>query len=108
MADPSDLPFVDESLEDAGRRVAEVAERCWRERSSGGHVVVVGHQDPIESARRLLTGRDLADFNAAKPAHASVITLGQSFFGKPIKFTIAPGFNPSWYRRVGQPIELAE
>ncbi len=40
--------------------------------------------------------------------NASVITLGSSFFGKPIKFTLAPGYNPPWYRRVGQPIELAE
>lgn len=73
--DPSDLPFAPESLEAAGRRVAACAERAWSDPPGEGHVVVVSHQDPIEAARRLLTGRDLSSFNAAKPAHASVITL---------------------------------
>lgn len=40
--------------------------------------------------------------------NASVITLGTSFFGKPIRFRLAPGYNPPWYRSVGTPIQLAE
>ncbi len=75
LADPSDLPFAAESLRAAGERVVAAALRAWRRRGGSGHVVVVSHQDPIEAARRLLSGRDLTSFNAHKPAHATVITL---------------------------------
>lgn len=75
QSDPSDLPFAPESLAVAGRRIATCAEQAWADRPVPGHVVVVSHQDPIEAARRILTGRDLFDFHANKPAHASVITL---------------------------------
>ncbi len=75
LAHPADLPFSPEPLAIAGRRVAAAATRAWEQRGPSGHVVVVGHQDPIEAGRRTLTGRGLDDFNSAKPAHASVITL---------------------------------
>tara|TARA_R110002049_G_scaffold69250_1_gene179417 strand:+ start:178 stop:654 length:477 start_codon:yes stop_codon:yes gene_type:complete len=38
----------------------------------------------------------------------SVLELGSSFFGRPVRFVTAPGWNPSWYSRVGQPIKLLE
>jgi hypothetical protein len=38
----------------------------------------------------------------------SVLELGTTFLGKPVKFVTAPGWNPSWYRQVGQPIKLLQ
>jgi hypothetical protein len=47
-------------------------------------------------------------FILSRIQNASVVTLGKSFFGKNITFTLAPGYNPSWYRRNGRPIVLAQ
>jgi broad specificity phosphatase PhoE len=40
-----------------------------------GDVVVVGHQDPIQTVRILLTGRDLRQQHRDKPVHGAVCTL---------------------------------
>jgi hypothetical protein len=37
----------------------------------------------------------------------SIYDLGKSFFGKDVKFPIAPGYNQGWYGRNGRPIVLA-
>jgi broad specificity phosphatase PhoE len=81
LADPSDLPFSPEPLAVVGARVATAAERIWDRRATRGHLVVIGHQDPIEAGRRLLTGRNLDQFNASKPAHCTVITLAPAAQG---------------------------
>lgn len=75
LTDPTELPFSSESLGDLARRVAGAAEAAWNSRPRPGHVVLVAHQDPIEAGRRALCGRGLDDFHAAKPGHASVVTL---------------------------------
>ena len=38
----------------------------------------------------------------------SVLELGTTFLGRPVAFVKAPGWNPSWYRQVGQPIKLIQ
>jgi broad specificity phosphatase PhoE len=81
LSDPSRLPFSPESLHEVGKRVADSAEACWAQHPTPGDIVVVSHQDPVESARRRLTGRDLSHFNAAKPAHGSVITFAPQATG---------------------------
>lgn len=71
---PWDLPFSPESLDDlADRMEAAVLDAAGRHPE--GDVVVVAHQDPIQSARLRLTGRLLRDQHVDKPRHASVITL---------------------------------
>ncbi len=75
LEDPSHLPFSPESLAEVGARVGATAREIWNSRPRPGHVAIVSHQDPIESARRQLTGRDLQQFHDDKPAHASVISL---------------------------------
>jgi broad specificity phosphatase PhoE len=41
----------------------------------GATAVLVSHQDPVQAARLLLTGGDLAALHRGQPAHAAVITL---------------------------------
>ena len=73
LSDPTDLAFADESLDDLARRVAiGIVEAIA---ISGGDVVIVGHQDPLQAARLLLTGQSLDRQHQDKPAHGSVITL---------------------------------
>lgn len=75
LADPADLPFAPESLADVAVRVAAAAEQAWDTRRRPGHVVLVGHQDPMEAGRRRLCGRGLQRFHDAKPGHAAVVSL---------------------------------
>jgi broad specificity phosphatase PhoE len=71
---PWDLSFGSESL-------AELADRMRRvlvsldARYSDGDVVVVSHQDPVQAARLIMTGRSLETQHRDKPEHCSVITL---------------------------------
>lgn len=71
---PWDLAFAAESLETCARRVGAVVRRL-DEMYRDGEVVVVGHQDPTQAARLLLTGKTLADQHTGKPLHATVLSL---------------------------------
>jgi broad specificity phosphatase PhoE len=71
---PWDLPFSAESLDELARRVAAVAERAAGE-IPDGEVIVVTHQDPVQSARLYLTGGSLRTLQQDKPGHASVTML---------------------------------
>jgi broad specificity phosphatase PhoE len=71
---PADLPFSPESLEEAARRIAALADELG-EQHPGAAAVLVSHQDPVQAARLLLTGGDLGDLHRSKPGHAAVLTL---------------------------------
>jgi broad specificity phosphatase PhoE len=73
LHDPADLPFSPESLDQLAERVA-AAVGDWAD-NSAGDLAFVSHQDPLHSARLMLTGRSPAAFHEDKPAHASVTTL---------------------------------
>lgn len=72
LASPEALGFVDESLEDLGRRMIAVMNESAL---LDGAVVLVSHQDPVQAARRISTGRPLRSFHDTKPGHASITTL---------------------------------
>jgi broad specificity phosphatase PhoE len=71
---PWDLTFSPESLDELAARGAELA-RELDARYPAGDVVVVSHQDPVQSARLVLSGRSLRTLQQDKPRHASVTTL---------------------------------
>ena len=71
---PERLDFVSEQAGDVANRVAAVARRLDQEHPHGD-VVIVSHQDPIQTARLHLTGEGLESLHAARPPHGSVITL---------------------------------
>ncbi len=71
---PADLPFSPESLETAAQRLAALVDELG-EQHPGAAAVLVSHQDPVQAARLLLTGGDLADLHRSKPGHAAVLTL---------------------------------
>ncbi|MEA3510851.1 MAG: histidine phosphatase family protein [Actinomycetota bacterium] len=70
---PEDLPFSPESLVELADRVG-AAIRKHRD-VSDDPLIFVSHQDPIQAARLLLTGRSLATLNENKPMHAEAIEL---------------------------------
>ncbi len=70
---PRSLPFAPESLAALAERVAGVLRRNVA--TAGGALVVVSHQDPIQAARILLTGRSWTTFGVDKPGHATVLHL---------------------------------
>ncbi len=72
LEDPTRCEGTAETVEEVAGRMAAAIERT----SAGvGHLVVVGHQDPLQAARLTLTGRPLSELLASPPAHASVVTL---------------------------------
>jgi broad specificity phosphatase PhoE len=71
---PHDLAFTPEPLAALAGRVANVLADAAA-RAPGERVVVVSHQDPIQAARLVLTGRPLHDLQAQKPGHCSIVTL---------------------------------
>lgn len=76
LADPTTLDFATETIADMGSRVVEAIEHAWDTRTGRWEdVVVVFHQDPMETARRMLTGRGFDHYRAAKPGHGDVISL---------------------------------
>jgi broad specificity phosphatase PhoE len=81
LAEPSVLDFAPESLADLATRVAAAVTEAWKrthpigDGPEVGDIVVVSHQDPIEAARRRLTGRPAPDFHTGKPGHAAVVAL---------------------------------
>jgi broad specificity phosphatase PhoE len=74
LEDPSRLDFASEGLEELAQRIAGVVEQAHTTHPEGD-VVLVSHQDPIQAARLLLTGRELAGLHHGKPGHAGVVTL---------------------------------
>lgn len=74
LANPAEVGFAPESLEDLAERVATVCRRLDAEHPHGD-VAVVSHQDPIQAARLRLTGSPLSELHADKPGHGTVITL---------------------------------
>ncbi len=74
LSTPEDLPFSPESLGELADRIREVLLRI-RARHREGDVVVVSHQDPIQVARLVATGRPVTELWTDNPAHAEVITL---------------------------------
>jgi broad specificity phosphatase PhoE len=76
LHDPLDLPWATESLEDLARRVVAAIERAAASNTSRpGATIVVGHQDPIQAARLVLTHRSLASLGTDKPRHAEAFGL---------------------------------
>lgn len=73
LADPTDLPFSDESLVQLAERMAATAVSHLH--TGDGVTVIVSHQDPIHAAVRLLTGEGFDDFRRDKPDHAEPILL---------------------------------
>ena len=71
---PSRLAFGPETLPELAERIA-TAVRSADATVSDGEVAVVGHQDPIQAGRLLLTGRSLTELFQDRPEHCSVITL---------------------------------
>ncbi len=47
-------------------------------------------------------------FIVGRISDVSVFELGAKLFGKPVMFIRAPGFNPGWYARNGQPIKTIQ
>ena len=47
-------------------------------------------------------------FIVGRIQNVSVLELGTRLFGRVIQFVTAPGWNPGWYSRAGQPIYLIE
>jgi broad specificity phosphatase PhoE len=74
LAHPHDLEFAPESIRDVADRVVDlVAEAATRH--PGAVAVLVSHQDPVQAARLVLTGRPPADLPIEKPEHGTIITL---------------------------------
>jgi alpha-ribazole phosphatase/probable phosphoglycerate mutase len=73
LEDPLALPHSPESLPELARRVGRAVELASA--LTGGPVVVVGHQDPLQAAVRELTGLGLDEFHRSKPGHAEIITI---------------------------------
>jgi broad specificity phosphatase PhoE len=71
---PADLPFSPESLAAAAQRLTALAADLG-DAHPGATAILVSHQDPVQAARLLLTGGDLASLHRRKPGHAAVITL---------------------------------
>ncbi len=71
---PWELSFSPESLAELADRVAAAA-RAAHARHPDHDVAVVGHQDPVQAGRLLLTGRGFDGQHDDKPRHASVISL---------------------------------
>ncbi|MFH1330095.1 MAG: histidine phosphatase family protein [Actinomycetota bacterium] len=71
---PADLPFSPETLAAAAERIVALVDEVGS-RHPGAAVVLVSHQDPVQAARLLLTGRELAALHCRKPGHAAVLTF---------------------------------
>lgn len=74
LEDPGRLAFSPEALPDMADRMTSAVEMAHA-RHPEGEVVVVGHQDPLQAARLVLTGRRLAELLEDRFTHARTITL---------------------------------
>lgn len=72
LEDPTRCEGTAETVVEVARRMVSAIERTS---ASVRHLVVVGHQDPLQAARLTLTGRPLGELLASPPAHASVVTV---------------------------------
>ena len=71
---PTELAFTPETLAELAERIATAVRRA-EATVTDGEVAVVGHQDPIQAGRLLLTGRSQEKLFQDRPEHCSVITL---------------------------------
>jgi broad specificity phosphatase PhoE len=74
LAHPWELPFSPEQIGEAGRRLIDVADELGA-RYPSATAVLVSHQDPVQAARLLLTGRALTEVPNGKPAHGTVLAF---------------------------------
>ena len=74
LAHPDDLDFTPETIADVAHRMGSVVGDLGVGHS-GGRIVIVSHQDPIQALRFTLTDRRLSDLQADKPTHGCHITL---------------------------------
>ena len=74
LTDPLQMDFSPESVEELAARVGGTV-AALTERRRDQEIVVVCHQDPIQAARLVLTGRPLALLHEAKPRHCELISL---------------------------------
>lgn len=72
LVDASSVTSGSETIADVARRVIEAIDASAPD---SGDLVVVGHQDPTQATRLVLTGRPLSELRVEPPGHASVITL---------------------------------
>ena len=79
LADPHDLPFSPESLDDAGRRVVACVNE-WAQKEAGD-LAFVSHQDPVHAGALLLSRVEVPDFHSNKPTHCSITTLRRNESG---------------------------
>jgi broad specificity phosphatase PhoE len=76
LADAASLEFAAETLAEMGTRVIGAIAELWEGRAGPWEdVVVVFHQDPMETARRLLTRHGLGGYGPGKPGHGEVVSL---------------------------------
>lgn len=73
LADASVLDDVEETIAAVAARVARTIEGAID--SGADSIVVVGHQDPTQAARLLMTKRRLSELLLDPPKHASITTL---------------------------------
>lgn len=74
LASPLQMDFSPETVEELAARVGGTVS-ALAESHPGQEIVIVCHQDPIQTARLLLTGRSLALLHEAKPRHCELISL---------------------------------
>ncbi len=77
LTTPYDLGFPAELLAACAARVAAAA-RELASAVEAGHVVLVGHQDPIHAGHLDLVAAAPASYHEAKPEHGGVVTLEPS------------------------------
>lgn len=73
LADATTLTDAMESIATIAMRVVDAIDRHLADGIV--HLVVVGHQDPIQAARLSLVGRPLSELLHDPPGHASIVTL---------------------------------
>ena len=71
---PLEMDFSPESVEELAARVGGTVS-ALAERHPGQEMVIVSHQDPIQTARLVLTGRPLDLLHEDKPRHCEIISL---------------------------------
>ncbi len=71
---PLQMDFSPETVDELGTRIGG-AVSALAGRHPCQEIVVVCHQDPIQTARLVLTGRPLTLLHEAKPRHCEIISL---------------------------------